>query len=157
MHWVVCHHRRPGETQFAALGLEARIAALLGPGAWFGETALLLQERHAIGAQTVEHALLARISSEAVIRLLRADGAFALMMLKETARRLRSSMVEATEIASPVRKRVIGFLLDELASLNAEKGAATIVLPRASRWSPRGSARLPKLCHAFFGNSAVRS
>ena len=68
-----------------------------------------------------------------MIRLLRANGAFALRVMKETARRLRSSMVEAMETASPARRRVIGFLLDELASLNAEKGAATVVLPAVKR------------------------
>ena len=33
-------------------GSKPRVVALLGPGAWFGETALLLQQRHAVGAQT---------------------------------------------------------------------------------------------------------
>ena len=74
-----------------------RIVALLGPGAWFGETALLLRERHAIGAESAEAVMLARISSATVIRLLHADNVFALKMLTETSRRLRTSMTYWTD------------------------------------------------------------
>ena len=114
-------------------GSKPRVVALLGPGAWFGETALLLQQRHAVGAQTVQRALLAHVASATVMRWLRRDHAFALTVLTETARRLRSSMLEATETASPARRRVIGFLLEELNAVNAKKGAVTITLPVTKR------------------------
>jgi CRP-like cAMP-binding protein len=114
-------------------GYKPRVVAILEAGAWFGETALLLRERHAIGAQTAERAVLARIASATVIRLLQKDPIFTLRMLTETARRLRASMLEATETAAPARRRVIGFLLGELASSKPQKGAATITLPAVKR------------------------
>ena len=42
-------------------------------------------------------------------------------------------MLEATETASPARRRVIGFLLEELNSVNAKERAVTITLPVAKR------------------------
>jgi len=114
-------------------GSKARVIALLSAGAWFGETALLLREHHALGAQTTERVILARVASATVIRLLQKDHAFALKMLTETARRLRSSMLEATEIATPARKRVIGYLLDDVATWKPRTGAITIRLPAVKR------------------------
>jgi CRP-like cAMP-binding protein len=54
-------------------------------------------------------------------------------MLMETARRLRSSMLEATESGSLARKRVIGFLLDEVDSSKVRKSAVTVTLPAVKR------------------------
>ena len=110
-----------------------RIVALLGPGAWFGETALLLRERHSIGAESAEAVMLARISSATVIRLLHADNVFALKMLTETSRRLRTSMLDTTARSSQARDRVIGFLLDEIDPSNKKRGAATLTLPAVKR------------------------
>jgi CRP/FNR family transcriptional regulator, dissimilatory nitrate respiration regulator len=110
-----------------------RIVTLLGPGAWFGETALLLRERHAIGAETAEAVMLARISSATVIRLLHADNVFALKMLTETSRRLRASMLDTTSRSSQARDRVISYLLDEIDPSNEKRGAATLTLPAVKR------------------------
>ena len=114
-------------------GSKPRVIALLSAGAWFGETALLLREHHAIGAQTTQRTVLARVAPTTVMRLLHNDHAFALKMLTETARRLRSSMLEASEPALPARTRVIGYLLDDVATWKPRKGAITIRLPAVKR------------------------
>jgi hypothetical protein len=98
-----------------------------------GETTLLLKERHAIGAESAESVMLARISSATVIRLLHADNVFALKMLTETSRRLRTSMLDTTARSSQARDRVIGFLLDEIDPTNKKRGAGTLTLPAVKR------------------------
>jgi len=54
-------------------------------------------------------------------------------MLAETSRRLRIPMFESATASSPARRRVIGFLLDELVKTQASKGSAEIVLPAVKR------------------------
>jgi CRP-like cAMP-binding protein len=115
------------------LGLRPRVIALVGAGEWFGETAFLLHERHAIGAQTTERAVIALVAAATVMRLLNSDSVFALKMMTETARRLRAAMLEASETAAPARTRVIGFLLDEAASAKPRNGAVSITLPAVKR------------------------
>jgi len=109
-----------------------RVIALLGPGTWFGETALVLGEPHRVAAETLQPTALAQVPAQTVLRLLNQDAAFASKMLAEASRRLRGSMVEATHTSSSARRRVIGFLLDEL-TLSSAKAAAGIVLPARKR------------------------
>ena len=109
-----------------------RVVAILGPGTWFGETALLLREPHGVVAETIQPTILALIPAQIVLRLLHQDAAFASKMLAEASRRLRVSMIEATHTSSSARRRVIGFLLEEVTS-SSEGGSAGIVLPARKR------------------------
>jgi len=110
-----------------------KVVALLGPSSWFGEGALFLHERHATGASAVERTALAHIPAVVVLHCLKNDSAFAVRMLAETSRRLRIPMFESATASSPARRRVIGFLLDELVKTQASKGSAEIVLPAVKR------------------------
>jgi hypothetical protein len=68
------------------------VIGLLGPGTWFGETALLGQQRHAAAAVTVEKSEFTLIPAATVLRCLKEDHAFAMRMLTETSRRLRATL-----------------------------------------------------------------
>jgi len=110
-----------------------KVIALLGPGTWFGEGALFLRERHALSASTIQRSALAHIPAATVLRCLNEDDSFALKMLTETSRRLRRTMLDCAAASSPARRRVIGFLLDELASAKASSASAEILLPAVKR------------------------
>jgi CRP-like cAMP-binding protein len=115
-------------------GLEERVIALHGPGAWFGEGALLLDEPHLVTATSLEDSKLAHIPSPAVLRCLRQDKTFALRLLAETLRRLRAAMLDSTAAGwSSARQRVIGFLLDKTATAQRLKDQITIELPAAKQ------------------------
>jgi len=106
-----------------------RVVALLGPGSWFGDGALFLREQHATGASVVERTALAHISAAVVLRCSKRDSAFALKMLGEMSRRLRNTILETMSASFSARRRVIGFLLDQLATAQASSGTAEIILP----------------------------
>jgi len=106
-----------------------RVVALLGPAAWFGESALFLREPHAVAAATVEPTTLAHIPAEVVRGCLREDHTFAACMLAEISRRLRTSLLESTSNSSSARHRVLRFLLDELASTPEANDRVTVELP----------------------------
>lgn len=94
-----------------------RVVALLGPGTWFGETALLLGQPHGVIAETIERTVLAHIPALTVHRSLRRDHAFASRMLMEASRRLHASLLEAAAAtSSSARMRLIGFLLEAAGS-----------------------------------------
>ena len=114
--------------------LEERVIALHGPGAWFGEGALLLDQPHLVTATSLEDSKLAHIPSPAVLRCLRQDKTFALRLLAETLRRLRAAMLDSTAAGwSSARQRVIGFLLDKTATAQRLKDQITIELPAAKQ------------------------
>jgi len=114
-------------------GSAERVLALHGPGAWFGESALLLQETHFATAETLEPTALAHIPSGVVLRSLRRDQTLAVRMLAEVSRRLRTSMLENGTAASGARQSLIGFLLDAITFAQQSNGPATIQLPVEKR------------------------
>ena len=113
---------------------EERVVALHGPGAWFGESALLLNEPHLLSATTLEDCKLVHIPAAAVLRCLRQDPTFAVCLLTEISRRLREATLEGTAAGwSPARQRVIGFLLDQITSTKRLEDRITIELPAAKQ------------------------
>lgn len=118
---------------FPRNGSPERVVAILGPGDWFGETALLLSEPHVVAAETAEKATLVHLPADAILTCLEEDKLFALRMLTETSRRLRGTMLDSRLAAGSARERVIAFLLEELPSHTKGRGSATIVLPTVKR------------------------
>ena len=113
---------------------EERVIALIGTGGWFGETALMLREKHLIAAATVESSRLLHLPARAVLHCLREDRGFAVRLLTETCRRLRGTMLEMSTLTiSSARDRVIAFLVDVLPTATHANGGARIKLPAAKR------------------------
>jgi CRP-like cAMP-binding protein len=113
---------------------DERVIALLGPGAWFGETALMLRQRHVVAAETLSKAVLLHLAAPAVLSCLAADAAFAHRFLTETTRRLRGTLLELGALsASPAMGRVTDFLLRQLPRPAPRTGSVTIELPAEKR------------------------
>lgn len=109
-----------------------KVVALVSAGSWFGETALLLRQRHAIAAGAVQHSTLLHLPAKTVLGCLKDDRMFAVHLLTETCRRLHGTMVEiSTLTTASARDRVISFLVDVLPSATYTGGAAKIMLPAA--------------------------
>lgn len=111
-----------------------KVVALVGPGGWFGETALMLREKHLVAAATVESTQLLHLPAKTVLHCLREDRTFAVRLLTETCRRLRGTMVEMSTLTiASARDRVIAFLMDVLPTATLSNGGARIKLPAAKR------------------------
>jgi CRP-like cAMP-binding protein len=109
-----------------------KVVALVSAGSWFGETALLLRQRHVIAAGAVQHSTLLHLPAQAVLDCLADDRIFAVHLLTETCRRLHGTMLEiSTLTTSSARDRVISFLVDVLPTATYNGGSAKIVLPAA--------------------------
>jgi CRP-like cAMP-binding protein len=109
-----------------------KVVALVSSGSWFGETALLLRQRHVIAAGAVQHSTLLHLPAQVVLDCLADDRTFAVHLLTETCRRLHGTMLEiSTLTTSSARDRVISFLVDVLPSATYNGGTAKIVLPAA--------------------------
>jgi CRP-like cAMP-binding protein len=109
-----------------------KVVALISAGSWFGETALLLRQRHVIAAGAVQHSTLLHLPAQAVLDCLTDDRTFAVHLLTETCRRLHGTMLEmSTLTTSSARARVISFLVDVLPTATYTGGAAKITLPAA--------------------------
>jgi CRP-like cAMP-binding protein len=109
-----------------------KVVALISAGSWFGETALLLRQRHVIAAGAVQHSTLLHLPARAVLDCLAEDRTFAVHLLTETCRRLHGTMLEmSTLTTSSARDRVISFLVDVLPTATYNGSAAKITLPAA--------------------------
>jgi CRP-like cAMP-binding protein len=109
-----------------------KLVALVSPGSWFGETALLLRQRHVIAAAAVQQSTLLHLPAQAVLDCLADDRMFAVHLLTETCRRLHGTMLEnSTLTTSSARDRVISFLVDVLPTATYSGDSAKIVLPAA--------------------------
>jgi CRP-like cAMP-binding protein len=113
---------------------DERVIALIGGGGWFGETALMLREKHLIAAATVESSKVLHLPARAVLHCLREDRGFAVRLLTETCRRLRGTMLEMSTLTqTSARDRVVAFLVDVLPTATLTNGGARIKLPAAKR------------------------
>jgi CRP-like cAMP-binding protein len=109
-----------------------KVVALISAGSWFGETALLLRQRHVIAAGAVQNSTLLHLPARAVLDCLADDRTFAVHLLRETCRRLHGTMLEmSTLTTSSARDRVISFLVDVLPTATYNGGTAKITLPAA--------------------------
>jgi CRP-like cAMP-binding protein len=109
-----------------------KVVALISAGSWFGETALLLRQRHVIAAGAVQNSTLLHLPAHAVLDCLTDDRVFAVHLLRETCRRLHGTMIEmSTLTTSSARDRVISFLVDVLPTATYQDGTAKITLPAA--------------------------
>jgi CRP/FNR family transcriptional regulator, dissimilatory nitrate respiration regulator len=97
------------------LGNRERVVALLSRAQWFGETALILRERHTSGAKTADTpTTLLHLPKPVVLDCLNRDHAFALRFLATTCERFRSTLYEAERVGTTARRRVLGFLLEQV-------------------------------------------
>jgi CRP-like cAMP-binding protein len=109
-----------------------KVVALISAGSWFGETALLLRQRHVIAAGAVQNSTLLHLPARAVLECLADDRTFAVHLLTETCRRLHGTMVEmSTLTTASARDRVISFLVEVLPTATYNGGEAKITLPAA--------------------------
>jgi CRP/FNR family transcriptional regulator, dissimilatory nitrate respiration regulator len=110
-----------------------KVFALLRRGDWFGETALILRERHALGAKTTDAAtMLLHLPETIMLDCLDHDHALALRFLAATCARFRSTMLDSQLLGTSARSRVVAFLR-ELIPARLTTGPITISLPVPKR------------------------
>jgi CRP-like cAMP-binding protein len=111
---------------------EEKVVGLLGPGSWFGETALFLQQPHVVSAEAVAPTKLLHIDAASVLPCLKRSADFAAQMVIELSRRLRELMTEIEHVTGySGRQRLIALLLSELPA--DASGSATVTLPATKR------------------------
>ena len=108
---------------------EGRVLALIEPGNWFGESALILGTPHANTASAVVATTLAQIPAATVLDRLQRDRLFAAKLLTEASKRLCAAMMDTAAILIPARERLVCWLLDEVARKNSAADSAEIILP----------------------------
>lgn len=105
-----------------------KVIALLGRNHWFGETALVLRQRHISGAKTADTATtLLHLPRSVVLECLNQDHAFALRLLSATCERLQLAYSMPSVWQRRPFPRVIGFLLEQVPS-SIVTGPVTITL-----------------------------
>lgn len=112
---------------------QEKVIDLLGPGDFFGQSAVFVDEPHLLAASTLGPAKLVHIAKAALLSCIRRDREFAYQMLIALNRRLReliSELANATQLSGT--ERTIHFLLGEVTDASAD-GAATVTLPAKKR------------------------
>ncbi len=112
---------------------EDRVLAILEPGTWFGDSALVLGHAHSESASMVEDTVLAHIPAATFLDCLRQDPLFAAKVLAEAFRRLHTALVDTALVSIPARERVVQWLLEEVARGNVPGDRAEIVVPATKR------------------------
>ena len=138
-----------------------RVVAILEPGTWFGESALVLGQGYSDTASIVEPTILAKIPAATFLDCLQRDRSFATKVLAEAFRRLHTALVDTAAISISARERVVRWLLNEAVRAHARGDRAEIALPTtkavlASRLHMT-AAHLSRMFHELKDAQADRS
>ena len=96
-------------------GGDDKVIELLGPAASFGEVPVLLGERHALTAETIEESMLVLLSKDAVLAELERNGEFCARMLRLVCRRLQQRTRDFQNcMLLTGAQRVAAFLLGQI-------------------------------------------
>ncbi len=106
-----------------------RVLALIEPGCWFGESALILGTPHVSTASAVVPTMLAHIPPATFLDCLQRDRSFAVKVHTEVSKCLRAAMMDLVAPLIPARERVVSWLLDEVTRTHSAADSAEIVLP----------------------------
>ena len=108
---------------------EEHVLAILEPGAWFGESALVIGQAHAGNASALEPTTLAHIPAATVLQSLRQDRVFATKILTGAIERLQGALFDTAATRISARERVVRWILDQAARTNSSSDGAEIVVP----------------------------
>jgi CRP/FNR family transcriptional regulator, dissimilatory nitrate respiration regulator len=111
---------------------EERVLEILEPGAWFGESALVIGQAHAGNASALEPTTLAQIPAAPVLQSLRQDRVFATKILTGAVERLQSALFDTAATRISARERVVHWILDA-ARTKRLNDRAEIVVPATKR------------------------